>query len=1240
MKKALRNIFFLIIVFIIFLGLAPRFFNIDEVQKTIRGQIGKNLDSAVAIKKMHWVWLPLPHLTLINTSITDEHYDLFVPKTKIYPTWRVILGEMHQPGKIILYSPRFHINKKAFLPRDPSERNLPEVAVTIKNGEMEVESIEEYKDILRTGSLKFNDIHGKLKLQPQEVEINIQASSPFTKKIDLKGNLNLLEKKYMLSVDSQDIKLHKSVNSFFKGRLIPVESTARLTGTVTGQGLQHIEGDLHGTLPCFVIKPEDREIPLSCGFADLKLLKSGSLLRLDINDLEIKDPQVKLSGHVERRLPTAVSLEQPRPAESIWTLDISGSDLDLTSIRQKVLTLWGDNKVAKTVTDIVLGGEARSAAYRFSGRTADFKNLDAMIIEADVSSAALHVPGAELDLTEASGPIQIKDSILSGHGLSARLGNSFGRNAELLLDIGKHDNIFKLDIDIDADLNDLQPVLARLVKYEGFQRELSKFSEVSGRASGTLHLGDTLRTIITRVTVFNMQVAARYERIPQTVFIDSGSLRIEPGNVDWLKVKGRIGQQEISTTSGSVSWQAGDALLHIEEIQAQLDGASLLSMLQQTGIMEEKINRVLSSLNGSVKLTSASLEGPALKPGSWVYTIAFTTTGLTLASPLLPEPASSEKFTAVITQNEAQIQQADIQFLAQRFNLKGLLKHHLLENWYGAIEFNGPLQVKLANWIRSKGWFPEKLRPQIPCTMENLKVRWEGEEIAVSGTILHGLGGGRLPMASLDFVNSPEHLRINQLTFYAPGEHGRLELEFWRISPHNLVLSWEGFVNADTIETLFHHSSFAVGTLSGAFKIKSFAAQPEASRFEGLLQAENLLLKTKSSESPVFITNLDVTGSGRQLRISALNLAVGPEKITGSGQVAAEKDGIQLDLSLASSFLSGKSLVNLALALKETQKVFLDGFLAQEPGFQMTKGWDITGRIGFDFDTFTVSRITKTPYAEEHTSTYTFHDMLGDLQLAPDRISRTEIFSSKLCGLDFAGFWFSDDDLGQRFELSTDSNETFRLENVLPCLGVQQDIMEGEFSLQANLLKESNIWYGGKIFIKSSQGRILRLKTLSRIFKVVNITDLFEQSVENTGKRGFPFTQMDIDTHIHANNLILDRAIIRGEGLNLFARGEIHLDDYDADLTLLIAPFKTFDTIVSKVPIIGQPVSGEYGSRMSIPVAVKGPIADPIITPMHPEAVGDAFFNLLKDAFMLPYNILKPLEKLENGSSVDPAELQ
>jgi len=122
---------------------------------------------------------------------------------------------------------------------------------------------------------------------------------------------------------------------------------------------------------------------------------------------------------------------------------------------------------------------------------------------------------------------------------------------------------------------------------------------------------------------------------------------------------------------------------------------------------------------------------------------------------------------------------------------------------------------------------------------------------------------------------------------------------------------------------------------------------------------------------------------------------------------------------------------------------------------------------------------------------------------------------------------------------------------------------------------------------------------------------------------------LDIDTHISENYLFFDRTILHGEGLNLFLQGDLHLADYDSDMTLLIAPFKSFDTLVSKVPVIGKPLMSEYKSLLAIPVAIKGPLADPFITPLHPEAVSGALFNVVKGTLKLPYNILKPKKKEE-----------
>ena len=71
--------------------------------------------------------------------------------------------------------------------------------------------------------------------------------------------------------------------------------------------------------------------------------------------------------------------------------------------------------------------------------------------------------------------------------------------------------------------------------------------------------------------------------------------------------------------------------------------------------------------------------------------------------------------------------------------------------------------------------------------------------------------------------------------------------------------------------------------------------------------------------------------------------------MTGFGHLDAGQDGLQLDVDFTSSFISKNSLNDLAKGLKETQRSFLPG---QSDEQDITKYWDITGRTGFDFDSF------------------------------------------------------------------------------------------------------------------------------------------------------------------------------------------------------------------------------------------------------------------------------------------------
>jgi len=177
MKKKFRNITVLIFLVALFLGLAPRFLILDQVQQTIIDQISINLDSSVSTGKMRWIWLPLPHLTLVNTTITNVRYDLTFSKARIYLGWGILLGKV-QPGKIVLDHPDIHIRNKTFQSEGSSSGPvMPVVTIIVKKGTLQIDAPGEYKDVLLADSLTFTAISGKVKLVPQAAEIAVQASA-------------------------------------------------------------------------------------------------------------------------------------------------------------------------------------------------------------------------------------------------------------------------------------------------------------------------------------------------------------------------------------------------------------------------------------------------------------------------------------------------------------------------------------------------------------------------------------------------------------------------------------------------------------------------------------------------------------------------------------------------------------------------------------------------------------------------------------------------------------------------------------------------------------------------------------------------------------------------------------------------------------------------------------------------------------------------------------------------------
>jgi hypothetical protein len=377
------------------------------------------------------------------------------------------------------------------------------------------------------------------------------------------------------------------------------------------------------------------------------------------------------------------------------------------------------------------------------------------------------------------------------------------------------------------------------------------------------------------------------------------------------------------------------------------------------------------------------------------------------------------------------------------------------------------------------------------------------------------------------------------------------------------------------------------------------------------------------------LKDLQVSGKGKEAYIENLTVDFqNDESVSMGGNVLLSDDGLKIDFDLTSPSLSILTVVGFLSDLA-IQK---DLVLTEGKNGASLEAWPITGHVDFNIDEF-ISGDKATPKNKLKTSTLVWTPLVGSFVLHPQGKLAAEITSGRLCCLSATGKWFSDPVMGDNsFTITSDCPEPALFENILPCLGFDQDLIVGEFGINAKLSGQVNNWKSGSVTINSDQGRILRLRALSNIFKVINLTDLFSAfDYSGMPDRGFVYNQLLLETVVEDNKLIIEKAVVRGEGLNLFARGNLDLGTLTTDIVVLIAPLKTLDAIVAKVPLVGRVIGGENATVITIPVGIKGDIRDPEVTILPPSAVGEGILSIVKNALMLPFYILSPILPDKDG---------
>jgi hypothetical protein len=253
---------------------------------------------------------------------------------------------------------------------------------------------------------------------------------------------------------------------------------------------------------------------------------------------------------------------------------------------------------------------------------------------------------------------------------------------------------------------------------------------------------------------------------------------------------------------------------------------------------------------------------------------------------------------------------------------------------------------------------------------------------------------------------------------------------------------------------------------------------------------------------------------------------------------------------------------------------------------------------------------------------YPFSDL--DFRIAwdphqPDIVLQTADF----CGVDISGHMVMDLTSSDRqavTELKISAVNRENIATLLSCVYPETDLMVGEYSLNADLsgtgsVKTLHTGLAGDISFVSENGRIHKMTLLSRLLSVLNILKL-----PDIRQEGFKYHSIQVEARAENGLILLEKAVIDAENMALFFTGEIYPFDNRLDLTCLVAPFKTIDTIIQFIPLVNTILEGRL---VSFPAKATGPIDDPVITPLHPSAVGEGLINMFFSLLKSPARLLE-----------------
>jgi hypothetical protein len=164
----------------------------------------------------------------------------------------------------------------------------------------------------------------------------------------------------------------------------------------------------------------------------------------------------------------------------------------------------------------------------------------------------------------------------------------------------------------------------------------------------------------------------------------------------------------------------------------------------------------------------------------------------------------------------------------------------------------------------------------------------------------------------------------------------------------------------------------------------------------------------------------------------------------------------------------------------------------------------------------------------------------------------------------------------------------------------------------------------GSLRLEIEEGVIERFNVLSKIFSILNVSQLLMGRLPDLKTKGLPFHHILANIHVKDGIASTDDFVVDSDAMKITLIGKVDLGKSQIDAKIGVHPLITLDTVLSKVPIAGYILTGKNKAFLSYVYEVKGELDDPKIEAIPIKSLGQGFWGIIKRLLETP---LRPFQK-------------